>query len=237
MSDSRSFRDKTSLELARQLGAAESDTVVPDLAFALDVENYLGQANVEEDKRVVVSPMCYCDPRIWPTKSAEIYEGYLRKVAAVCASLIREGWKVVFVPSDTADNMAIADCVKILEEIAPEIPGCAFSAPGIEGVEDLLEAIASSRAAIASRLHAVLLSFALHKPVLSLSYDRKVRTLVEEVAQTDYCLEIEEFSVNEALERFKRLAERSDHVSKEIESRVAGFRESLNRHFDSIFTV
>ncbi len=237
MADSRSFRDHKSLELARQFGAAESDSVVPDLAFALDVEEYLRVARDDHIQRVIVSPMCYCDPRIWPTKRAEVYEGYLRKLAEVCASLIREGWKVTFVPSDTADNMAIKDCVAFLSEMVSEAAADAICVPRIDSVDDLLRRIVTAQGVIASRLHGVLLSFALHRPVLSLSYDRKVRTLVEEMSQTEYCLEIEQFSVDKALERFKRMGKHSDDVSREIESRVADFRESLNRHFDSIFTV
>jgi polysaccharide pyruvyl transferase WcaK-like protein len=237
MADSRSFRDQKSLEMARDYGAAKDDAVTPDLAFAMDISGYLGEKESAGAKRVVISPMCYCDPRIWPTRDAGIYEAYIRKLAEVCARLSDDGWRLVFVPSDTVDNMAIADCVDGLRRNRPNLSDNAIETPEIAGVADLLGAVGSSEAVIASRLHCVLLSFAIHKPVFSLSYDRKVQTLVEEVSQNEYCLEIETFVVDEVVERFKRMVERSDHVSKEIETHVAEFRKSLNRYFDSIFSA
>ena len=234
MADHRSYRDQTSLELARPIGAVDSDAVVPDLTFSLEVDRYLDGVASLDSRRVVVSPMCYCDPRIWPTKSAKIYGEYIEKLAAVCASLIRDGWQVVFVPSDTADNMAIKDCTVELKKEIGESAGAAAEAPAIDSVDDLLAAIAGARGVIASRLHGVLLSYALHKPVLSLSYDRKVRTLVTDMNQADFCYEIEEFSVSEVVSRFKRMVESSDDVTKEIEAMANGFRESLNKHFDTI---
>ena len=52
--DSRSFRDQVSLDIAREFGASESDSVVPDLAFALDMRKYT------ESETVVSEMLLWC---------------------------------------------------------------------------------------------------------------------------------------------------------------------------------
>src|SRR5690606_33707133 len=65
---------------------------------------------------------------------------------------------------------------------------------GVDTVEDLFEALAAGGVTIASRLHGLMLSLVAHRPVIALSYERKVEALMRDPGNDAYCLDIRDFT-------------------------------------------
>jgi polysaccharide pyruvyl transferase WcaK-like protein len=69
---------------------------------------------------------------------------------------------------------------------------------------------------VASRLHGLLLSVLAGKPSLAISYDRKVQSLMEDMDQAPYCLDIRSFTSSELLDAFHDLQTKTDLISQKL---------------------
>ena len=58
---------------------------------------------------------------------------------------------------------------------------------------------------ISSRLHGVLLAMVAGRPVLALSHERKVRTVMTDAGVANYCAELDTASVDQTMELFDKI--------------------------------
>lgn len=233
----RSYRDASSRELIQSLGFIADDPVYPDLAFSLDLAAPAPPDNPKVGKAVVgVGPMAYFDPRVWPQKDAAVYQGYLARLAEIVAWLVRRGHDVVLFPGEIVQDRAPTDDLKkmLSAKLTPSELACIHDEP-VETVEGLLAQLARTDLVIASRFHGVLLAQLLLKPVLALSYHPKIDRLMEETGQADYCLPVDNFKVETALERFQRLEANAAAVRDVLAAKVRGFRSALDEQYERIF--
>jgi polysaccharide pyruvyl transferase WcaK-like protein len=227
----RSFRDDRSRELVGAPEIAGRDPTVPDLAYARPVRT----APPPGGPRLVVgmSPMAYCHPEHWPRRDTERYHRHVESFGRLAASLVREGHQVIFFTTDT-EPAAVRDTVQAMGDLPAEARArCrAVATPTTDALFELLSGL---DVVVAARLHGVLLAHVAHRPVLAVSHERKVRTLMEDTGQPRYCLPIEGFDPVEGLARLTELAERRTELAEEIATYVRASRRRVDAQYDLLF--
>jgi len=202
----RSYRDEGSRQIALGISRAADGPIVPDLAFSLPLSR--NQPEMESGRkptRVGVSPIAFARPGLWPTERISIYRRYMTELSAFVASLLQSGMSVILFSSSTPDDQTFQD---LRDRVSSQIEKgdlTRLSSREVVTVAELVECLRSVDLVVASRLHGLLLSFLAEKPSIAISYDRKVNSLMEDMGQTDYCLDILSFTSHELLETFHAL--------------------------------
>src|SRR5262249_23206903 len=104
----------------------------------------------------------------------------------------------------------------------------------IEGVKQLLDFLRVSDLVLACRLHAVLLSHVVSTPVVAVSYERKVATLMRDTGQTPYCLPIETFRTDDAFHTITLALGQRASIARSIEQKVSAFRGQVEKQYDEV---
>lgn len=227
-----SYRDEGSRLAMRKAGYRRDHPVVSDLAFATPRPS--GRHVPPADAvRVAVGPMPYCDPKVWPAANAGIFQRYLRALASVGEALMARGWEVVLVSSDGPDRVTVEELAALIEQGTSGSPGL-LSRPDTSTVEGFMAATSSCDAVVVSRLHGALLAMVAGTPVVALSYDRKVRALMEDMDQGGRCLEIEDFEPGEVVERVEEIVDAGGKGREALARSVRAARAPVENQYDRV---
>jgi polysaccharide pyruvyl transferase WcaK-like protein len=230
----RSFRDPGSLERVAAWGFTRHDPCAPDLAFGAPVPVPAPGREPKDGMVVGVSPMIYGHAKHWPTARQQVYEGYARRLAEFAAGLLEDGHTLLLFQSSGADRVALGDLrASLIARFGPSITS-RLREPEVRSVEQFFREVAAADLVIASRLHGVLMSHLLGKPVVAISFDRKVDAHMETMGLSDYRLDIARFESAELRERFASLVAHRREISAQVVERVARFRAELDRQFDTL---
>jgi polysaccharide pyruvyl transferase WcaK-like protein len=229
----RSFRDARSRELAAAAGALPDDPIVPDLAYGLPVA---ASAPVPyARRRIGVAPMCYADPRVWPKPDAERYAHHLQSMAAIAARAVRDGCEVAMFGTDRPDAAPVAECHAIaVRQLTGDERERLRIAP-VEDVGSLMALLATFDAVVAARFHGVLLAHVVGCPVLAVSHERKVATLMSELGHDAYCLPIDGVDTAAASASLTELLARRDALAAQIRERADDYRRRVDAQYDAVF--
>jgi polysaccharide pyruvyl transferase WcaK-like protein len=238
LADYRSYRDPVSKRLLANLAVTQNDPVVPDLAFSFPKEAYMVRANVVNVRPVIgISPIAYLSPAYWPKQQPGVYERYLAILSSFIAVLDEQGYRVMLFSSASPDRSVIHE---LQEKVAREVVGCRGE-PLVEvmpnDVESLLACLSQTDVVVASRLHGILLSHMLHKPVLAISYDRKVDTHMQDMNQCEYCIDIHTFTLELLIATFADLSAKREHVESMIRLTMTDYQVLLEQQFDQVITL
>ncbi len=235
----RSYRDSGSLALVAPFGFTRRDDVYPDLAFSLPTG--LAPPGTDPGHRPLViglSPMAYCYPKAgpWPEQDRARYVRYLGVLSQITASLLAAGDSVSILLSQIRnDRYALDDLARALATQAPDASSARLRVEPTESLPHLLAQIAHTDLVITSRLHGVILSYLLHKPVIALSYDPKIRAVMEQFGQTAYCLDLESATAELLGTRMASLRSERGAVTDRIGETLAEHRSQLQQQYDRLF--
>jgi polysaccharide pyruvyl transferase WcaK-like protein len=236
LSSYRSYRDESSKQFVRsRVGFRRDDPVYPDLAYSLRPNQH---GHVGTRRRVVgLGVMAWFDPRHWPENDVSVYRGYVEQLVAFARWLIERGYVVSLIVGESRwDRTAVDDFLAILGQwvdLGQEDPPVRNDA--ILTVDALLDQIDQADFVVASRLHNVLLSTFLSKPVIALSYHPKIDALMDEAGQASYCLPIRELDVEALKDRFLDLEANRDAIEQHFTEMTAGRRVALQEQYEHIF--
>src|SRR5271166_1148650 len=104
----------------------------------------------------------------------------------------------------------------------------------LDCVSELLMELARLDCVVASRLHGVILSHLCVKPVLAISYDRKVNQYMEDMEQGAYCLDIHGVRVEEMQKAFDQLLLFQDGVKATLRRKIQRYRKLLMSQYDDL---
>lgn len=235
----RSYRDVESHELLDRLfGFTRRDPVYPDLAFSLP-HDATRRGDPREGKPAVgISPLSYYHPvkGPWPQQNRGIYETYLSKLRGLTTSVLDDGHRVVMFSSQIRNDRYAFD--DLLEELAVDGGRKGedlLEAVPTEGLQHVLSQISSVDLVITSRLHGVILSYMLHKPVIALSYQQKIKSVMKQFGQLEYCLDIEEASLDLLQSRFRSLVANLPAVTEQITRQALLHRDQLDVQYDRLY--
>lgn len=200
-----SVRDPKSQSLvASRLGTADVK-VVPDLALSLsqaaELANRTRKRGESARPIVLVSPIGWKQPRLWPEPDVAAYRTYLQGLAEAIVQFLDQGAAVRIVRSDSADVDSVNDLVAAVTAKTSADQRTRFASSATDAVEQFLAELSNADMLIASRLHSVILAHAAGVPVVALSYDMKVDEQMKAAGSADDTLSIESFAPGELVAR------------------------------------
>jgi polysaccharide pyruvyl transferase WcaK-like protein len=231
LADYRSYRDLGSRDLLRAPALTRADSIVPDLAYALPIRVV---APPSGDRLVVgVSPMHFARPGSWPRADKARYRAHIEAFGDLAARLLEAGHEVIIF-STSAEEKALEDTYDIAARVVAGGSGRLSVAP-TPTLDALFGVLARVDAVVASRLHGVLLAHVAHRPVLAVAHERKVRTLMEDMGQARYCVDLDRFDPADGMVRVRALLAERATLGAEIASRVAAYRQRVLAQYDLLF--
>lgn len=234
----RSFRDRKSQEMINDIGFGGRTLVRPDLAFGL-VSSQPSKSERNSDKPLVVglTPFAYCDPRVWPEKDHSRYAAYLNKLSEIVAWLYQCGFQVSFFPTQYQHDIpVIKDLLELLSRQGVHCP-VAPQTYEISMLDQLLSRIQETDLVIASRLHGVILSQYMLKPVVAISYHSKVVTLMRDLDLTDYCVNIDRFDIDSLKKILENLILNKTAITNKLGKKILDYQIQLEEQFSHIFSL
>jgi polysaccharide pyruvyl transferase WcaK-like protein len=182
-----SCRDPGSAAASDALVGRRKAVVVPDLACGLTLE--ADEEPAAGVARVVVSPIAFGRPGSWPVPDAALYQRYLAALATFTAGLEQRGHPVTIVTTSSPDWIAVTEFAALLNDQRPR-DARPLDVRRPRSLDELRSVLSACDVVVASRLHGVILSHLAARPVLAISFDRKVDAHLEDFAQGDLRLDI-----------------------------------------------
>jgi polysaccharide pyruvyl transferase WcaK-like protein len=228
----RSFRNEGSQRLAESLGVSGANRVVPDLVFG--VQPPATRANSRTGV-VGINPLPYGDARYWPEVDDMAYRRHVETLASFAVEVIRAGRKVLLFPTQLwTDPLVIKDVEKAIRECLPALPEGALTCPPVSSFDDLFAAIARTDLVVGSRYHGIILSLAMSRPVIGLSYNQKTDDLMADMGLRDFVISIGRADVPWLVSRMKRLETTTEEFQRQIESSRLKCRFAVEAQYDRV---
>jgi polysaccharide pyruvyl transferase WcaK-like protein len=237
LADYRSFRDNESQKLVRSLGVKAKTLVYPDLAYGLEVAELQNSSPRSSSMPVVgINPIGFCDPRNWPRKDGAVYHDYLEKITRFSVWLLQQGYKLrMFTTEVSLDKHAMEDLkTQLRARLAPELFNRIFWGAS-ENVRDVLHEMSEFDFVVTSKYHGIVFSHVLRKPVISLSYGRKMDFAMQAAGQGRFNANIERFDLDWFIKAFRSLADDREIIKRESAAAVNAYAAKLSEQFDSLF--
>ncbi|MBV9674584.1 MAG: polysaccharide pyruvyl transferase family protein [Verrucomicrobia bacterium] len=235
LASSRSYRDQGSKDLLRDLSFTRSDSVIPDLAFGYlpDPGKDCGFSPTQSGLRIGLNPIPYLYEHHWPKSASESFDRYFQALHAFTASVLRNGHKIVLFGTDISDDNVVNLLLEKLKAGAPPNAGelisiHAHSAPELLTQLEMLDCV------VVSRLHAAILSHLCVKPVLAISYDRKVSQYMQDMEQQRYCLSIDNLEIGAIEDKFDLLISEMAEIRSTVRVITSRCRGILSLYFDEM---
>lgn len=235
----RSYRDMSSRKLIEEIGVSESSSVFPDLAFGLRGVSSVPPSTPKRSAPIVgINPMPFFTDYYWPEVDQHVYQDYIGKLASFALWLIQEGYAILFFPTQLRADPSVISDIKLLMtktgtfDFEHQIIEQSFST-----LEDLLCQISLTEIVIATRFHAILIAYAMHKPVLGISYHKKIDDLMADMDQSEYVLDITSFNRDLLIDRFTLLKAKSNLIKAHLQRKIVDYQNALDRQYDQIFSL
>ena len=230
----RSYRDAISSRMMEEMGIKGSHPVYPDLVYSLQLPAPKAARAAKERVVVGTNTVPFFDGRYWPTPDQALYGDYVHKFARFAEWLGQSGHSFFFFPTQVrADALTIIDIRQAMNG-AGHSPNLLEGRP-IQSIEDLVSEISRADLVVANRYHGILISLMMNKPVLGIAYHEKSRALLEQAGQGDYVLKIDDFKLEDLIERFLAMEANAPNIKKQIAERLAPLRQALEQQYDDVF--
>ncbi len=212
LSSYRSYRETNTRGIAsRLLSQAARDPVVADLVFSLpESEIPLAAGSIRKAAQgrpiIAVSPIAFAKPSNWPTPDREVHDRYVREMAKVISCLRRQGYFPIVVCSSLGDDESvIPEILAHVDEEANRSLREPVHFPKVETWREFVRVLRDVDYLVASRLHGTILGFLTQTPTVAISFDPKVDWVMEDLHQTEYLLQIRDFTAEQVLNRLDRI--------------------------------
>lgn len=210
----RSYRDERSKSLlVRLLPQTASDPVVPDLAFSLP-SSWLPlpaatRTMAGSRTMIAISPIAVGRPGHWPIENAVLYQRYLYEMGRVVDELLARNYFLIIVISCLEeDQVVIPELLETLNEESRRRLPEQTHIPAVATWQEFVAALRDVDLLISSRLHSAILGFLSGVPTVAISSGAKVDSVMADVGQTDYLLQIRDFTAGEVISALDRLEAR-----------------------------
>lgn len=229
-----SCRDLTSKALIAELGVRTEVPVFPDLACGLSIPR-MKSPPPSDNLLIAVNAFPHCDDRYWPVSDPIAYQRYARELAHFAVWLLEAGHTVALFPTQIrADVPVTRDVATMVHQRIPSVCSDRLLFPAITSVDSLLSFLAGTDVVVATRFHAILLSFLVGKPVLALANHHKMADLMKAMSQDSYLFDIDIFRWQDLRERFLQLLSRQAEVRTQIARKIVAWRGALELQYDLV---
>jgi len=237
LADYRSYRDVGSKELLVDMKFTHADEVVPDLAFSYPANSTAAHdvaTGRREELRIGISPIAYLQKDHWPRADAAVFGQYTESLALFIGALLGKGHEVVLFATDGSDHEATKLLMSELERRWSHDRRMKLRAAQLDCVSELLMELARLDCVVASRLHGVILSHLCARPVLAISYDRKVKQYMEDMEQSMHCLDIHKVRAEELEKALDQLWVRQDVAKTTLKRKAQVYRQKLAAQYEEL---
>jgi polysaccharide pyruvyl transferase WcaK-like protein len=237
LADYVSFRDASSRELAQSVGYKGESQVSVDCVYALDASSRsLCSKTREQDSIVGISPMAYCDPRVYWQQDKGAYENYIQTVASFGGWLAQNHYRLAVFSTDIwFDLRTTEEVTDLLRRANRDLASDMVKLERIGGIDHLFSTMQAVDYMVTCRFHGVVFAHLLNKPVLALSHHPKVSTLMSDLGLARYCLDIRKCKVNALQEAFLSMIANQDEIRSRMATKAACYKRTLVAQFDQLF--
>jgi len=237
LGDYASFRDEYSRALARKIGFTGPSQVAPDCVYGLNGKvTRRGFTTGRSEPLVGISPMAYCDPRVYWVKDQGVYDHFMRTLARFGSWLVRNHHCLRLFSTDIwFDAQTIEELKMALKSDPCLVNSHSILHEPLAETEELLSQLSSLDYVVTCRYHGVIFAHLVNVPVLALSHHPKVTTLMSDLGLAEYCLDIRSLDLELLTKTFLSLAERRDEVRARMARTAAEYKERLTAQFDALF--
>ena len=166
-----------------------------------------------------------------------IHKRYIETLASFVAWLLAKGHRIAFCPTDFSQDQDFVEYIVAsvrAKSSTVDVAGRIIKDP-VYTTKDLITRMEMCDLVIASRFHAVVLPFALQKPVLAISYGRKMRDLMAACGQAAYHCELDKIDVKGLIELFQMLEQRREAIAQYLGVVVSHYRSRLDEQYEVVF--
>lgn len=237
----RSYRDEHSRDIvAGFLEKAARDPVVPDLAFSLPASVIPGPPDIRVIANgrtvIAISPIAYGKPEWWCFQDRAVHDRYVQEMAQVISDLLRRGYFLLIVWSSLFDDQSIITELlgRLDDKSKQKLAGQMHVPATISTWKDLVATLRQADWLISSRLHSTILGFMSETPPIAISFDPKVDSVMQDLEQTDYLLQISDFTSKDVIDALNRLETQRDLVLQQIASYRTRMHPVLALQYDAL---
>jgi len=236
LADYVSFRDSDSRDLVQKVGFSGKSQVSADCVYALSPSTALATNGTGHQELLVgLSPMAYCDPRVYFKKDQAVYERYIREVASFGLWLRQNHYRLTLFSTEVSfDSHAIEEVHTLLGSASGDLPH-KVKCEHVAGIDELLSAMRPMDYIVTSRFHGVVFAHLLNKPVLALSPHPKVASLMNDLGLAKYCVDIRTCDANTMKDTFLSLVANRDAIKNRMAEKAACYEKTLFTQFDQLF--
>jgi polysaccharide pyruvyl transferase WcaK-like protein len=229
-----SFRDHDSKAFIQGMGFTGKSDVVVDCVYSLELSAPARAAVASRESAVVgLSPMAYCDPRVYWRKDQAVYDHFVRTLARFGSWLSENRYRLALFSTDILFDAQTVEDLK--SALTGSLEARRIVCVQISGIKELLEHISSMDYVVTCRFHGVVFAHLLNKPVLALSHHPKVSTLMNDLGLAEYCLDIRTCNLTVLTETFTSLVKNSRHIKRRMVEKDAAYQVALSAQFNSLF--
>ena len=235
----RSFRDPSSLAVARALGSPEPNLLVRDFAFSHPrLSAAVSPARPARALCVGVNPLSLFGGANWQIRDRSPYDHYVEAHVWLTRGLLRQGHRVVLFPTQIVmDPEPIRDIVRQLGAVSPEDARAVETAPDITDESGLIDVLEQFDVAVATRYHGVLLALASGIPTVAIAYHPKTRDLMEHLGLAAWCLPLEGLTGPGLLERVTGMVSQHQAVRAALAERRGRDLADLLSQYDQLLRL
>jgi polysaccharide pyruvyl transferase WcaK-like protein len=212
-------RDKDSRDIVRNLTNTPAKAYA-DISF-LEIEKYLARnesIDKQESSYFAVNIASYLDKQKKTNKNKKIKKNeFVKKVAKNLDKIIKKtNLEIVFVATSTGDS-------KIHKKISKNMQKDAKHEKLYEmKLFEALKVMKKMKLATTTRMHASILAASMKVPLIALSYNPKVDSLMDQIEMSEWVRPVEFVMSNKWIEDIKRLIE----VEKQIKNKLSEVAEN-----------
>ena len=232
----RSYRDVESKEKAEKMGVHGPNFVFPDLAFGLPLgDTSRAPLTCGTRRLAAISPMAYCDPRVWPTKDHVKYKRYLSLLAELAEWFLSQGYCIVlFATQIRMDQAPLAELRELLLKRVPAGSAADVEQANLHDVHDLVSLARRVDLVVSSRLHGVIIPCLAGTPVLALSHSSKINRLMEDIGLEAYCTDIDTADMRRIQQQVLAIEAHQDEMRQHIRRKVSTYQTAVEEQFKSV---
>jgi polysaccharide pyruvyl transferase WcaK-like protein len=237
LADFRSYRDASTLSYLKGIGLVKNDEAVfPDLAFSLPERLFPSDERTVARRPVVgLGVMEYAGKYSVSNPTDAAFSEYLENLVKVSRWLLDHDYDIRLLSGDRVDTAARQEFRQLLEKRLPAYDHERITDEPVDSFADVVAQIAATDFVIATRFHNIILSFLCGRPLISISFHHKCKSLMAEMGMSDYCLEMDGLNADRLIETFQRLEANAPTLKPLISDRVRAFRQALDQQYEMIF--